>query len=121
MKELVITGILAVLASSGLWAFLSSIVQTHSDKHKEALESIAHDLKDIREELNRNSKVTIAEARTTINTRCKKYRRLGYIPDDEYIAFKMIGEAYVEANENTPVKMDFEWCIANLERVEETE
>lgn len=88
MKELVITGILAVLASSGLWAFLSSIVQTHSDKHKEALESIAHDLKDIREELNRNSKVTIAEARTTINTRCKKYRRLGYIPDDEYIAFK---------------------------------
>lgn len=125
MKEIIITALVAIFSSGGMWAFLSSVLaekqQEKHDAQHQALQEIKDELEDIKEALKKNNQVTVAEARTTISTNCKRYRKMGYIPDDEYVAFSMLGQAYIEAKENTPVKIDFEWCMNNLERVEETE
>ena len=52
----------------------------------------------------------LALGRYRLNHLCKRYLRLGEIPDDEYESFIAMGEAYKGLNGNSYVKKLFEEC-----------
>ena len=52
----------------------------------------------------------LALGRYRLNHLCKRYLRLGEIPDDEYEIFIAMGEAYKGLNGNSYVKKLFEEC-----------
>ena len=52
----------------------------------------------------------LAFGRYRLNHLCKRYLRLGEIPEDEYESFIAMGEAYKGLNGNSYVKKLFEEC-----------
>ena len=52
----------------------------------------------------------LALGRYRLNHLCKRYLRLGEIPEDEYESFSAMGEAYTGLNGNSYVKKLFEEC-----------
>ena len=52
----------------------------------------------------------LALGRYRLNHLCKRYLRLGEIPDDEYESFIAMGEAYKGLNGNSYVRKLFEEC-----------
>ena len=52
----------------------------------------------------------LALGRYRLNHLCKRYLRLGEIPEDEYESFIAMGEAYKGLNGNSYVKKLFEEC-----------
>lgn len=120
-----------VVASSGFWALCQKIFETlWTDKKKSPLEVIDKKIDSIHEEqksfsdeirkelealrtaLDNNSEVTMSHARERLNTLCKKYERLGYIPEEEYVPFQLLGEAYITAGGNHGFDIKFRHVIS---------
>ena len=55
-----------------------------------------------------------AFARDRLNYLCNKYIEYGFIPKEDIIAFKLLGQAYISTNANTEIKTKFEHCINTL-------
>lgn len=128
-----VTIMCALCGAGGLWSLIQHVIDLkHNDKKeknkdRETLLDISKDVKEfktevkdefnkVEQELKNNNILTIALGREKINYLCHQYMDLGYIPRQDYVAFKMIGDAYIIDNkQNTEVKTKFEWCIDNLE------
>lgn len=86
----IITIILAVFASGGLWTFLTELWKSKK-KAKTPME-----------------KMILALVRDKLCFLSKKYIKLKGIPEDELEVFKKIGESYLEAGGNSEVKKLYE-------------
>lgn len=121
-----------VVASSGFWALCQKIFETlWTDKKKSPLEVIDKKIDSIHEEqksfsyeirkelealksaLDSNSEVTMSHARERLNSLCTKYQTLGYIPEEEHVPFKLLGEAYIASNGNHGFDIKFNHIIEN--------
>lgn len=83
------TIILAVFASTGFWSFVQKLYDNHKKK------KTPQDL------------MLLALGRDRLLHLSKAYLEQGYIPDDEYDNFKLIGEAYIAMDGNTSVKRKY--------------
>lgn len=130
IEALKLFGIIA--ASSGFWALIQKIFEAiWADKKKSPLEVIDKKIDRIHEEqlsfgdelrkelealksaLDSNSEVTMSHARERLNSLCTKYQILGYIPEEEHVPFKLLGEAYIAANGNHGFDIKFNHIIEN--------
>ena len=66
------------------------------------------------DELKDGSALSIAFARDRLNYLANKYIKQGYIPKEDIIPFKMLGETYIACKQNSEVKLKFQHCIDNL-------
>lgn len=131
MKEIALAVGIAILGSGGLWGFLQFLLDSKFKKRSETLENInakldkvvtsqemeelRSDIKSLKEDVYHAKELSMGTARDRINNLCNKYNKLGFIPYDEYVSFKAIGESYVSAGGNTEVKTKFNWALENLE------
>lgn len=83
------TIILAVFASTGFWSFISQIITSHKKKRTPQEQMI------------------MAIGRDRLLFLSKAYMKAGFIPDDEYDNFKLMGEAYIALDGNTSVKRKY--------------
>lgn len=97
--------VLAFIA--GFWSFLQWVFDKRAKKRTE-------ELREIVERLERNDELTVAFSRERINHLCNQFMDLGYIPKNDYVGFKMLGDAYCK-HHNSEVQIKFLWCIENLE------
>lgn len=84
------TLILAVFASGGFWTFLQAMITSHRKK-KTPTENMV-----------------LALGRDKLLFLNKKYKKLGYIPEDDYETYIALGEAYIGMEGNTLVRKGFE-------------
>ena len=80
-----------------------------------ALESKFGDLEDLIKDVKTGNSLSLAFSRDRVNHLANIYMKLGYIPQDEYIAFKLLGQAYLDAGGNSEVKEKYDYCIDELE------
>lgn len=111
--ELIVTIVLALIASNGFWGYLQYRSEKKAKKKKHTIAHAIEKIDELKEELDENSALTVATARARLNTVSNQYIEQGYIPKKDIVAYKMLGEAYCKHN-NSEVKTRFEWCIKNL-------
>lgn len=114
--------IVAVIGSNGLWMFFSKILDKKSKRYKD-YEQLKNTIIDVKKEIEaltalgeKNNNLAKATARERLNRLNHKYRKQGYIPSDDLVAYKLIGEAYEEADGNTVVFEEFKLCMDELPR-----
>lgn len=88
----IVTVILAVLASSGLWECVKLLIERYSKKKTPTQE------------------VVLALGRDRLLHLCKQYREMAYIPEEDYETFVAMGDAYILMHGNSKVKKLFEEC-----------
>ena len=131
MMESIVTIVVAIAGSGGLWAFAQHIQDNKITKKSEKLQEIndkldkivttedlteiKSDIKELKQEVYHAKDLSLSTARNKLNYLCNKYTKLGYIPFEDYVAFKSIGESYIRAGGNTEIKTKFEWVMDNLE------
>ena len=120
--EFLIAIIVAILGSNGLWMFLSKVLDKNSKEYKDR-EELKNTISEIRQEVDKltdigikNNNLAKATARERLNRLNHKYRQQGYIPSEDIVAYKLIGEAYKEADGNTVVFEEFKLCMEDLPR-----
>jgi len=87
---------------------------TKLDKIRD-IENKFGDLEDLIKDVKTGNNLSLAFSRDRVNHLANIYMKLGYIPQDEYIAFKLLGQAYLESGGNSEIKEKYEYCIDELE------
>lgn len=82
--------VLAVFASTGLWQFLIKVYENRKQKRTPS------------------EKMILALGRDKLLFLNKKYRQMGYIPEDEYEAYSGLYDAYIGMGGNSLVKKGYE-------------
>lgn len=88
--ETIATIVIAVFASGGLWTFLTELIKNRKKK------------------LSPADKMTLALGRDKLLFLNKKYRKLSFIPEDEWETYEGLYTAYVELGGNSKVRKGFE-------------
>lgn len=138
-SNIIVTVIVAVLSSTGLWAFLDNIrsdskaekarkeeMAKREELKEQKIDEIMNEVKNLSNQVNQTTRELKAEivvtkelgkseARATLNKWCEKFLTLGYIPRCYYTAFKSLGESYQEAGGNSEVGDKFDYLMENLE------
>ena len=81
----------------------------------EHIESKFGDIESLVREVKNGSDLSVAYARDRLNHLANTYMKLGYIPQDEIVAFKLLGQAYIDAGGNSETKTKYNHCIQGLE------
>ena len=129
-SETIITVLIAVIGSGGLWGFVQHLIDTKIKKREtiineindkldhvatvEDLNKLAEDLSQLKTDISAAKDLSLSSARNTLSHLSNNYIALGYIPEDEYVAYKSIGESYLNAGGNTEIKTKFEYVIKEL-------
>lgn len=119
--------IIAVLSSTGLWAFLDNCRKDNKEeKEKEEekvqrdkerdgkLDKLIDDIKELKADMKKSADLSKAVSRDRLNYLCQDYIKIGYIPSSDYAAFKLLGEAYLDAGGNSEVGEKYIYIINNL-------
>lgn len=120
--EIIVAIAIAVIGSNGIWALMAKICEkkTSIKDDIEALRTAICGLKikldDIEELGQANKELAKATARDRLNSLNHKYRDLGYIRKDDYVSYKLIGEAYEKSEGNTIVREEFDVNMKELQR-----
>jgi vacuolar-type H+-ATPase subunit I/STV1 len=118
--EIILTIIVAIFGSSGMWAFVTHIAEKRSERTKnvqsikETVQEMQKELEVMNEKLDQTHDLSLATARDRLNYVSHKYQEQGYIPKEDYVPYKMIGDAYIKNSGNTVVAEEFINCIENL-------
>lgn len=122
MTEFIIAIIVAIFGSNGVWMFLVRVFDKKSSI-KDDMEDINKTIKEIQTKLgnleelgHKNNDLAKATARDRLNFLNHKYREQGYIPSNDLVAYKLIGEAYSKADGNTIIQEEFDLCMKELPR-----
>ena len=122
MIEFLTAVVVAIIGSNGLWMCFSKVIDKNSQKTKDLQElkntvsEIKQEIKKIAEFGEKNNNLAKATARERLNNLNHKYRQQGYIPSEDLVAYKLIGEAYEAADGNTVVYEEFKLCMEELPR-----
>lgn len=137
MVNNIIAVVIAVIGSSGIWGLIQHILDVKVRKRqdtinylkerlskvltKEDIDDIKHDMTEIRTDIrflkditSHTKDLSLSSARNTLNILSNKYISLGYIPEDEYVAYKSIGKSYIESGGNTEIKTRYELVMRTL-------
>lgn len=129
-SETIIAVLIAVIGSGGLWGFVQHLIDTKIKKREtiikeindkldhvatvEDLNKLAEDLSQLKTDISAAKDLSLSSARNTLSHLSNNYIALGYIPEDEYVAYKSIGESYLNAGGNTEIKTKFEYVLKEL-------
>ena len=129
-SETIITVLIAVIGSGGLWGFVQHLIDTKIKKRETIIKEIndnldhvatvadlnklAEDLSQLKTDISAAKDLSLSSARNTLSHLSNNYIALGYIPEDEYVAYKSIGESYLNAGGNTEIKTKFEYVLKEL-------
>lgn len=129
-KDIIIAVVIALIGSGGLWGFLQYLLDTKLKKREAAISEInckldkmvtvedlnklSKDMAQLKEDVSATKDLSLSSARNTLNHLTNKYMALGYIPDDEYVAYKAIGESYLAAGGNTEIRTKFQYVMKEL-------
>lgn len=81
----------------------------------EDIENKFGNLENLITEVKSGSVLSIAVARDRLNYLANKYMKQGYIPAEDIIPFKLLGQAYIDSGGNTETKTKFLHCINELD------
>ena len=120
--EIIVAITIAVIGSNGIWALMARIFERKSGI-KDDVEALRTSIRQLKTKLDdienlavSNRDLSKATARDRLNFLNHKYRDLGYIPKDDYVSYKLIGEAYEKSEGNTIVREEFEVNMKELQR-----
>lgn len=105
--------LVALIGQGGFWKYAQYRAERRAKNKKCTLEDLGNKIDKFSEDLKSNTELTVAHARKSLNNDCIRFIQLGYIPMDEYVSFKLLGDEYCK-NHNSEVKERYKWCIANL-------
>lgn len=123
--------IVAVIGSNGLWQYLIHLSQKKSMKETDPIQKLENKLDENIQKLNNtldktNTEITnfskkledtkelsLSTARDRVNSLCNEYMAQGCIPQEDYDSFMALGNTYIK-NGNTSVKDKFEYCKNKL-------
>lgn len=78
------------------------------------LDEMHQEIAKLNQSLLSNSELTMSHARDRLNWLCNKYQELGYIPEKDFVSFKLLGEAYISAGGNHGFDTLFKHIIETL-------
>ena len=120
--EIIVAIAIAVIGSNGIWALMAKIFEKKTgikddvESLRTAIRGLKIKLDDIEQLAQSNRDLSKAIARDKLNCLNHKYRDLGYIPKDDYVSYKLIGEAYEASEGNTIIREEFEVNMKELQR-----
>lgn len=79
------------------------------------MDKLISDMEDIKTELSSTTDLCRSYSRDRLNYLSEKYIKQGYIPKEDIISFKMLGESYINAGGNSETKTKFEFVIKEVE------
>lgn len=107
--------LIALISAGGFWTLMDHALKESRKTREEKLNKLINDVNDIKEELNTTTELSKAYSREKLNRLSEKYLTNGYIPKEDVVSYKLLGEAYKNADGNTEVRTKFEFVIENLE------
>ena len=107
--------LIALISAGGFWVLIDHTIEAKRKTKEEKLDKLIADVDDIKKELEASTELSKAFSRERLNRLSEKYMKLGYIPKEDIISYKLLGKAYKNADGNTEVKTKFEYVIENLE------
>lgn len=107
--------LVALVSAGGFWTLMDHTFEKSKKTREEKLDKLITDIDDIKKELNSTTELSKAYSREKLNQLSEKYLTTGYIPKEDIVSYKMLGEAYKNADGNTEVRTKFEFVIENLE------
>ena len=113
--EVVMTIVVAIVSAGGFWALLENELKSSRRQREEKIEILTEEIKQIHYKLDETTELCKSFSRDRLNYLCEQYMDLGYIPKNDIISFKLLGEAYEHSDGNTEVRTKFEYVIKNLE------
>ncbi len=130
-SEQIVTIIIAIAGSGGIWGVIQYLLETKVTKNKESLKTItdklskvatsdevsqlSNTISDIYAELEMTKDVALAASRDRLNQLSNEYLKLGYIPLDDYVAYKSLGDSYINAGGNLEIRTKFNLVMDSLE------
>lgn len=111
--DLILT-LVAALTGGGTLGFIQFMInrKDNGDDFKEKVTEKLHKIEELGVQMNdkfdKQSALNVAEGKILLDGFNRKFREMGYIPDDEYPMYKMLGERYIGAGGNSDVKAMFE-------------
>ena len=78
------------------------------------IESKFGDLEVLIDAAQRRSELSLAYARDRLNHLSNKYMEQGFIPKEEIIPYKLLGQAYINSGGNSESATKFKYCIEEL-------
>lgn len=112
-SQVIVTLLVAVFSSSGMWGFLQWKLEAKENKKQKQLDEIHSAILEMQTEISANKDLSLSLGRDRVNHLCNNFIELGYIPKEDNISFLLIGASYC-AYGNTEVKTKFEWVKENL-------
>lgn len=80
----------------------------------EQIEDRFGDISNIVSSAKNTSNLSMAYARDRLNYLSNIYMKKGYIPQEDIVSFKLLGEAYIDAGGNSETKTKYLYCINKL-------
>lgn len=144
MQQAIFTVLVTLIGAGGFWGFLQWLLERLGKRtsNRKKLETISRSITEfstsidsfkrdvaleqraildkiekVEKKIELTTDLSRADARRSLNKMCNTYIKLGYIPYDEYVAFKSLGESYIRAGGNTEIKDKFELCINTLDTI----
>ena len=127
----VVAIVIAILGSGGLWSFLQWIVETKVKRHSNDLtdikkkidnlvtsqdiDKVVKEIQELRLDTEQTKNLSLAIARDRINVLSNKYLDIGYIPVEDYVSYKAIGDSYINAGGNSEIRAKFELVMEDLD------
>lgn len=72
-------------------------------------------VKRIEDQMVVGDELSLCIARDNLKKMCEEIRALGYIPEKDYVVFKLLGEAYIKAGGNHGFSEMYEHIIKDYE------
>ena len=80
----------------------------------ESIETKFGNLEDLIDTLKKKTDLSVAYARDRLNHLSNKYLDQGFIPKEDIIPYKLLGQAYIDSGGNSETKTKFLHCINEL-------
>lgn len=81
----------------------------------ESMDKLISDVESIKTELESTTDLCRSYSRDRLNYLSEKYIKQNYIPKEDVISYRMLGESYINSGGNTETKTKFEYVINELE------
>lgn len=114
-ETLLITIVSGLVGCGGFWALIQNSLERKEKRSNEPIEKLSKTVAELTARVEQTFNVSMSYSRDRLNHLCLEYMNKGYVPKDDYVSFKLLGEAYKDANGNSEVKTRFDYCMDNLE------
>ncbi len=107
--------IVALVSAGGFWTLIEHTFEKRKKRRDDKIDTLIKDITEMNKKLEYTEELSKAFSRDRLNHLSERYISQGYVPKGDIISYKLLGQAYVNADGNTEVKAKYQFVMDNLE------